>query len=212
MGRWDKCAFSVTVSDVKLKKSAEAVLILNGFSVHSDGDIFVCDESHAKNVLYNAAAAGIIVLCESDEYEKTSSHADLQKRFGSGYAFLKRPFLYADLIKAADTVASAHDIISAEISDAEREAIVDRDSLTISYKGEKVELTEREFELFDYLYLHRGEAVSRGDISENVWGDDVSGDTNITDVYISYLRRKLRRVFGEGVIVSVRNKGYILSL
>ena len=81
----------------------------------------------------------------------------------------------------------------------------------VSFNGKKVQLTEREGMLFSYLFSRRGEIVSREEISASVWGRSDSF-TNVTDVYISYLRKKLAPLLGQGVIRSVHGVGYILDI
>lgn len=77
--------------------------------------------------------------------------------------------------------------------------------------GREVVLTAKEFLLLEYLMLHRGESVSRTELLEHVWKSECNAGTNIVDVYINYLRRKLER--GEGaterkLIQTVRGTGY----
>ncbi len=86
----------------------------------------------------------------------------------------------------------------------------DSESLTVTFGSLSVCLTEREGKLFEFLWNRRGECVSRADIRKGVWGSE--GDTNVTDVYVTYLRRKLAPLFGDGAIRSVRGRGYILDI
>ena len=86
----------------------------------------------------------------------------------------------------------------------------DSESFTVSLGGNSVCLTEREGKLFEFLWNHRGECVSRAEIREAVWENDA--DTNVIDVYVTYLRRKLTPLFGAGAIRSVRGKGYVLDI
>ncbi|HEX6771109.1 MAG TPA: response regulator transcription factor [Acidobacteriaceae bacterium] len=71
---------------------------------------------------------------------------------------------------------------------------------------EAIALSRREFSLLEYLMLHRGRCVSRAMLLERVWGSSESGNTNVVDVYINYLRKKL----GESacLIETVRGQGY----
>ncbi|MDP9039149.1 MAG: response regulator transcription factor [Acidobacteriota bacterium] len=80
-----------------------------------------------------------------------------------------------------------------------------------------VDLTAKEFALLEYLFLRRGQCVSRSELLEQVWHMPASADTNIVDVYINYLRRKLSAaVVGgksrEDVIETVRGAGYRLGV
>lgn len=86
----------------------------------------------------------------------------------------------------------------------------DRESGNVTLGRKTACLTEREARLFDYLLGHAGECVSREEITSSVWEENKG--TNVADVYISYLRKKLEPVLGAGVIRSVRGKGYILDI
>jgi DNA-binding response OmpR family regulator len=72
--------------------------------------------------------------------------------------------------------------------------------------GRSVELTAREFALAEMLFRHRGEVLSREQLLDHVWGYDHDPQSNVVDVYVGYLRRKL----GRDLITSVRGMGYCL--
>ncbi|MHB8658859.1 MAG: response regulator transcription factor [Solirubrobacteraceae bacterium] len=74
--------------------------------------------------------------------------------------------------------------------------------------GEPVRLSTTEFELLSYLMRNQGHVLSREQILRAVWGYDYDPGTNVVDVYIGYLRRKLRRADREAPIVTVRSVGY----
>ena len=81
------------------------------------------------------------------------------------------------------------------------------DGETVTRGGKSVRLTPREAACFRILYGRRGETVSRAELS-----GPAGSRSNLADVYIGYLRKKLRPLFGDGVILSVRGKGYSLRL
>jgi two-component system, OmpR family, response regulator PrrA len=76
--------------------------------------------------------------------------------------------------------------------------------------GERAELTKREFDLLAVLAENAGVVLSRQRLLELVWGYDFEVDTNVADVFISYLRRKLEREGQPRVIHTVRGIGYVL--
>ena len=80
---------------------------------------------------------------------------------------------------------------------------------TVTFGGEDVRLTNTEFELLRYLMQHKGEAVTREELLRDVWGYDYSGDTNVVDVYIRYLRTKLDQRFNIHTINTIRSVGYL---
>ena len=77
--------------------------------------------------------------------------------------------------------------------------------------GELVRLSTTEFELLAYLMTNRGHVLSREQILRAVWGYEYDPGTNVVDVYIGYLRRKLRRQGMNPPIVTVRSVGYRLE-
>ena len=74
--------------------------------------------------------------------------------------------------------------------------------------GRQVALSTTEFELLVYLMRHRGQAVSREQLLSSVWGYAHDPATNVVDVYIGYLRRKLGRPGQPAPIFTVRSVGY----
>ncbi|MBO9605876.1 MAG: response regulator transcription factor [Paenibacillaceae bacterium] len=78
----------------------------------------------------------------------------------------------------------------------------------VTRAGQSIDLTPKEFELLAYLLGRDGEVVSREQIINDVWGYDFVGDTNIVDVYIRYLRKKIDYGFGNTLIHTIRGVGY----
>jgi heavy metal response regulator len=74
-----------------------------------------------------------------------------------------------------------------------------------------IELSAREFALLEYLIRHPTQVLSRTQIIEHVWNFDFSYESNVVDVYIGYLRRKLNRGSDRPLIHTVRGVGYRLS-
>ncbi len=88
---------------------------------------------------------------------------------------------------------------------------VDRVTRIVLRAGQPVDLTTKEFALLDYLLQHRGRAVGRPELLSNVWKMSPEAGTNVVDVYVNYLRRKLQQVAGEAEIVeTVRGSGYTI--
>lgn len=88
---------------------------------------------------------------------------------------------------------------------------LDAASYSVSYDGSPIALTKKEFDLLKYLMQHRGQAVTRDALLSDVWGYDYSGDTNVVDVYIRYLRHKIDEPFGIKSIHTIRAVGYMFS-
>jgi DNA-binding response OmpR family regulator len=90
--------------------------------------------------------------------------------------------------------------------------VLDLLSHKVERKGMTIELTSKEFSLLEYLMRNKGRALSRSEIREHAWGDESDGDheTNIVDVYISYLREKVDGGHVKQLIRTVRGVGYTL--
>jgi len=77
--------------------------------------------------------------------------------------------------------------------------------------GRRIELSPREFSLLELLLRHPNQVLTRTQIVEHVWNFDFYTDTNVVDVYIGYLRRKIDRGLASPLIQTVRGVGYRLS-
>src|SRR5579863_3873582 len=87
---------------------------------------------------------------------------------------------------------------------------LDRMNHSASRAGEDIVLTNKEFALLEHLMLNRGQCVSRVELLESVWNLEPAQTTNIVDVYINYLRRKLKDPAPGHLIRTVRGKGYVV--
>lgn len=74
-----------------------------------------------------------------------------------------------------------------------------------------IELTSREFSLLELLLRRKGEVLTKADIIEHVWDYDFEGDSNIVEVYVGYLRKKIDQPFGTKTIRTIRGAGYVIS-
>ncbi|MEA2666735.1 MAG: two-component system, OmpR family, response regulator [Candidatus Eremiobacteraeota bacterium] len=82
---------------------------------------------------------------------------------------------------------------------------------SVSYRGSPVPLAATEFRLFELLARNRGLVLSRDRILDKVWGNGFDGESNIVDVYVSAIRRKLRAAGAKECIRTSRGLGYTLD-
>ncbi len=82
---------------------------------------------------------------------------------------------------------------------------------SVSWEGEALSLTAREFALLQALLENRGIVLDRDTLLERVWGYDYAGETNVADVYVRYLRQKIDDRFGVKMIQTVRGVGYVIK-
>lgn len=92
-----------------------------------------------------------------------------------------------------------------------KKLIMDIDKHLVTYDGEVVELTKKEFDLLKYLLMNKNIVISRDKILEEVWGYDFIGDTNVVDVYVRYIRAKIDDVHSVKLIHTVRGVGYTIK-
>ncbi len=76
--------------------------------------------------------------------------------------------------------------------------------------GEEIALSAKEYALLEYMMYNKGVVLSREKIEDHIWNFDYEGGTNVVDVYIRYLRKKIDDGHGEKLIHTVRGSGYVL--
>jgi DNA-binding response OmpR family regulator len=88
---------------------------------------------------------------------------------------------------------------------------INRMERSVSYKGQAIILTNKELALLECLLLQRGRIVSRSTLLEQVWNTHAATSTNVVDVYVNYLRRKLSDAGAETQIQTMRGEGYSIG-
>jgi two-component system OmpR family response regulator len=124
--------------------------------------------------------------------------------------YLVKPFAFGELL------ARLRALVRRGVS--ERPAVLtvgdvelDPAAHTVTRDGSLVDLSVREFSLLEFLMRHDGEVVSRTRILEQVWDVNYDSFSNVVDVYVGYLRRKLEQPFGRPFIRTVRGVGYVVE-
>jgi DNA-binding response OmpR family regulator len=124
--------------------------------------------------------------------------------------YLVKPFAFGELLARVRALVRR--------KPAERPAtltvgdlVVDPATHQVTRAGEEVELTAREFGLIEFLARNPGQVVSRTDLLEHVWDANYLGSTNIVDVYVGRLRRKLEDPFERSLIRTIRGVGFVLE-
>jgi DNA-binding response OmpR family regulator len=84
-------------------------------------------------------------------------------------------------------------------------------SRKVTFNGQNIELTNKEYALLEFLLLHPEMLVTRVMLEQTIWNQEFDGNTNLIDVYIRRLRNKMGQD-GEGLIQTVRGAGYRLVL
>lgn len=124
--------------------------------------------------------------------------------------YLVKPFAFAELLARIRVLLRAGPP-QRELSIGAGDLELDLISRKVVRAGVELELTKREYELLEYLLRHRDEPVTREMISRDVWGETSSIMTNIIEVYIRSLRKKVERADWPPLIRTVRGVGYMLK-
>ncbi len=121
--------------------------------------------------------------------------------------YLAKPFFVEELIARIHAVVRR---VSGDCQNILSAGPIKLDRLTreVTCNQQSVELTTREFNLLEYLMRSPGRVFTRTQILEHVWGYDFNPNTNLVDVCIQRIRKKIERVGGVGCIESVRGVGY----
>jgi two-component system, OmpR family, copper resistance phosphate regulon response regulator CusR len=88
---------------------------------------------------------------------------------------------------------------------------VNTDTKTVTRAGQRIDLTPKELGLLEYLIRHKGRVVAKNEISEKVWDTTFDTGTNVVEVYINFLRKKIDRDFERKLIHTKSGMGYILK-
>jgi len=123
--------------------------------------------------------------------------------------YLTKPFAFAELVARLRAITRRPPTPPRAIltvADLELDAV----RHTVRRAGRAIELTAREFSLLEYLLRRNEVVVTRDMILQHVWNTDYDGGSNVVEVYINYLRRKIDHGFTPKLIHTVRGVGYVL--
>jgi DNA-binding response OmpR family regulator len=123
--------------------------------------------------------------------------------------YLAKPFAFSELVARLRALLRRRGHVSAVLRVEDLE--LDRVTHAVSRGGQNVELSPKEFELLEFLMLHADTPVPRTAILEQVWKPRGESLTNVVDVYVNYLRRKIDGGFSVPLIQTVRGVGYQLG-
>ena len=125
--------------------------------------------------------------------------------------YLIKPFSFDELtarIRVMTRVASANPTNIYTLADL----TMDTETHIVQRGGKEISLTMREYALLQYLLRNKNKILSRQKIEDNVWSYDYEGGTNVVDVYITYLRKKIDEGQAVKLIHTVRGIGYCLKV
>jgi len=216
----------VVDDDAPIRQALERSLSLEGFEVASAADgetaLALVSEAHPAIVVLDVAMPGIDGVEVTRRLRATgddvpilmlSARDEVEDRVAGLQAgaddYVVKPFAVEELVarlnallrRRPEAVAVAIDVGRLRVDPARRQVLID---------GEQVELTKREFDLMHTFARHPGIVLTRAQLLEQVWGYTFDVETNVVDVFVGYLRRKLEAGGGERVIQTVRGAGFVL--
>jgi two-component system OmpR family response regulator len=124
--------------------------------------------------------------------------------------YLVKPFAFDELLARLRALLRRDPMVRPPVVTV-GDVVLDPAAHTVTRAGRAVALSTKEFALLEFLMRWPGAVMSRDRILLHVWDYDYTGRSNVVDVYVGYLRRKLERPSGERLIRTVRGIGYVLQ-
>jgi two-component system OmpR family response regulator len=124
--------------------------------------------------------------------------------------YVTKPFAFEELLARVEALSRRPKVMASpvlKVADLE----VNRDTREVHREGQPIELTPKEFAVLEYLMRHAGRVMSRTLITEYAWGYHFDPGTNIVDVVINHLRKKIDAGRPKKLITTVRGVGYVIK-
>ncbi|MBK8249551.1 MAG: response regulator transcription factor [Gemmatimonadetes bacterium] len=124
--------------------------------------------------------------------------------------YVTKPFAFEEVLARVEALARRPRALASPVLHIE-DLEVNRDTREVTRAGEAIELTPKEFAVLEYLMRHAGRVMSRTLITEYAWGYHFDPGTNIVDVVINHLRKKIDAKHPRKLITTVRGVGYVVK-
>jgi two-component system copper resistance phosphate regulon response regulator CusR len=125
--------------------------------------------------------------------------------------YLTKPFEFKELLLRVQALARRTEIPQQQPSVLRFSSVeMNLDTKEVFREGQKILLTPREFALMEYFVRNPGRSISKAEISEQVWNLDFDTGTNVIEVYVNFLRKKIERGFRTKLLHTQFKTGYIL--
>ena len=153
----------------------------------------------------------VILLTAKNSVEEKVTGLDL-----GANDYVTKPFQMEELlarIRANLRIQNSDQVVNGKqdsFSHYFKDLTLNEQTRSVNRNKRNIELTPREFDLLLHLMKHSNQVLSREQLIESVWGYDYYGDTNVVDVYIRYLRKKIDYGEASRYIQTVRGVGYVL--
>lgn len=148
----------------------------------------------------------VLLLTARDSIEDRVAGLDL-----GADDYLVKPFAFDELLaRIRVMIRRSSNLVSNVITLAD--LTVDFDSETVTRGRTPIALTAKEFSILEYMLRNVGIVLSRDKISQHIWNYDYEGSSNVVDVYIRYLRKKIDDDYEPKLIHTVRGSGYVVRV
>jgi two-component system, OmpR family, response regulator len=125
--------------------------------------------------------------------------------------YVTKPFAFEELLARVEALSRRTPTMSAPVLKV-ADLSLDKNTRTVTRAGEAIELTPKEYTVLEYLMRHAGRVMSRTLITEYAWGYHFDPGTNIVDVVINHLRKKIDSAQAVKLIHTVRGVGYVVRI
>jgi two-component system OmpR family response regulator len=161
-------------------------------------------------VLHSLRARGIncpvLVLTAQDAVD-----AKVQTLRAGADDYVTKPFAFEELLARVEAVSRRPRALTTPALKID-DLVLDRDTREVQRTGQAIELTPKEYAVLEYLVRHAGKVMSRTLITEYAWGYHFDPGTNIVDVVINHLRKKIDAGHDRKLIHTVRGVGYVVKV
>jgi DNA-binding response OmpR family regulator len=127
-----------------------------------------------------------------------------------GDYYLTKPFDFQELMAVVHVMTRKYTGNRSNVYTID-DLSLDSNAKTVTRAGKNIDLTAKEFALLEYMMRNKGVVLSREMIENNLWNYDYEGGTNVVDVYVGYLRKKMDTGFSKKLIHTVWGTGWVLK-
>lgn len=124
--------------------------------------------------------------------------------------YLAKPFEFQELLARIRSLTKRQKNLSSDLLQM-ADLIMDAGRKTVYRAGKPIELTAKEFALLEYFLRNPLKVISRAELAKNVWNVDFDTGTNMVEVYVNYLRKKIDRDFDKKLLHTQFGMGYVLK-
>jgi heavy metal response regulator len=159
-----------------------------------------------KTLRAHKVAAPVLILTARDSVPDRVAGLDL-----GADDYLTKPFAFEEFLARVRALLRRHNVARAPILTVDN-LVVDPATRRVTRGERRIELTARQYALLEYFLRNAGRVLSRQMIAQHVWGLGFDAESNVIDVYVGYLRRKIDRDRERRLLHTVRGAGYVLQV